>query len=166
MSSTTKKTPKCKFCDAEILWGLNLPNNKPADPITKKEHVCDPERKKAHQANLAAENLAREKAANMGGGNNSTNNNNNQLSGIEVYLKGQLDELRRAVDHLSRIAMFVENIDFHVKKIDERLTYSRVPERPILTSESESEQIEKKEFNPTDEELATGFTNKEMEELK
>ncbi|MDR4490850.1 MAG: hypothetical protein R2685_08105 [Candidatus Nitrosocosmicus sp.] len=150
MSSTTKKTPKCKFCDVEILWGLNLPNNKPADPVTKKEHVCDPERKKAHQANLAAENLAREKAANMGGGNNSTNNNDNQLSGIEVYLKGQSEELRRAVDHLSRIAMFAENIDFHVKKIDARLTYSRVPEGPVLTSESESSSQQEAEEFPND----------------
>lgn len=81
---------------------------------------------------------------------------------IELLLNGQLEELRRAVDHLSRIAMFVESLDFRVKKIEEHLTYSKVPARPILSSE----QIEKKDFNPTEEEEATGYTTKEMEELK
>ena len=87
------------------------------------------------------------------GNNNQAQNNTNSsqssnnssgpvqsTTGIEVLLKGQLEELRRAADHLSRIAMFVESLDFRVKKIEERLTYSKVPDRPVLTSESESDE--------------------------
>ncbi|KAA2282178.1 hypothetical protein [Candidatus Nitrosocosmicus sp. SS] len=59
---------------------------------------------------------------------------------IEVLLKGQLEKLRRTVDHLSRIAMFAENLDFRVKKIEERITCSKVPERPILSESTESDE--------------------------
>lgn len=95
-----------------------------------------------------------------GHGNSNNNNsssakpNNNRGSStasstttaaIELLLNGQLDELRRAVNHLSRIAMFVENIDFRVKKIEESLHYSSPPPRPKLTIDDdplESEQLE------------------------
>lgn len=82
---------------------------------------------------------------------NNNNNNNSAatatatVGGSEVILTGQLEELRRAVDHLSRIAMFVENIDFRVKKIEESLHYSPPPPRPKLTIDDdplESEQLE------------------------
>lgn len=94
------------------------------------KHDC-PNFKKGH-GNSNNNNSSSAKSNN----NNNNNTGSSSSSGNEVLLKGQLEELRRAVDHLSRIAMFVENIDFRVKKIEESLHYSSPPARPKLTDDS------------------------------
>lgn len=150
-----KKIPRCKFCDDFVSWDEDLRSeagcNGPVNYEDHKEHKCDPERKKAHQANKAAEELARKQASEMGANGNTNGNNNNndlstQLREIAILLKGNLDESRRTNDLLSDISMQTGNIDFNTKKtanshewfeklLETRYRNDELPPRTEITKE-------------------------------
>lgn len=139
--SSSDKIPTCNQCGAEISWNKTVRDNfgirGPLEPDETKKHTCDEERKKAYKANKAAEDLAtkdaRDKASAMGG---------SSLSGTEVYLKSQLEEIRRAVDILGKISMNIESMDFRLKKIEENQIDRTPPPRPDLSDKSESKTEE------------------------
>lgn len=132
---------ECNQCGAPISWNKTIREKfgikGPLEPDDSGKHTCDDERKKAYKSNAEAEALAtidaREKAAAMGG----ENNNNPKLDLVEIYLKGHLEEIRRAVDLLGKIAMNVESMDFRLKKIEQNQINRTPPPRPDLGTKDE-----------------------------
>lgn len=105
------------------------------------EHKC-PNFKKSNTNNGNNNNSSVTSIPKPSHNNTTTKAAGTETIGDEVFLKGQLEELRRAVDHLGRIAMFVESMDFRLKKIEEHYSLQEVPPRPDLsTGESDSSEI-------------------------